>query len=331
MRRNKTIKIFGNYFLGPLLFLWLLYVIYAQIRQQPHLHQTWEAIKTSITSRKIVLLISAVLLMLANWAIETLKWKISVAIIHPITFRKAFRAVLSGVSFSVSMPNRIGEYAGRALYLPEGNRLKSVPISLIGGISQLIITLLFGIVGLAILKKFLVVHDLLTDSWYGFIIFGTALVTVALTVFYFTIHSWAPLLKRWFHQSRHLFIFQSLPWFDASLLLRLLSLSFIRYIIFTGQYVLLFSFFQVHVPLYLVWSATAVLFLAMAVIPTIALAELGLRGQVSLQLMGLFTTNSLGVVLTSVTVWIINLMLPALAGSILILTLKVFKRTHELV
>lgn len=331
MRLNKNIKIFVNYFFGPLFFLWLLFSIYTQVGQQPHLEQSWQQIKASASSHKIRLLLAVVVLMLANWSVEAVKWKFSVAVVQPVTFLQAFHAVLSGVSFSVSMPNRIGEYAGRVLYLPEGSRLKAVPASLVAGISQLLITLVAGLIGLMILKKNLIRQELINEPWYWFIFFGTLLAMVLLTVFYFSTAALRHVVKRWLRNSRYAYIFDSLYMFRASLLLRLLSLSGIRYIIFTLQYVLLFSFFEVHVPPYAAWSVTAVLFLTMAVIPTIALAELGLRGQVSLQLMGLFAANSLGVVLTSVTVWIVNLMLPALAGSILLLTLKVFKRTNELV
>ena len=36
---NKNIKIFFNYFLGPILFIWLSLSIFGQIRQQPDLEQ----------------------------------------------------------------------------------------------------------------------------------------------------------------------------------------------------------------------------------------------------------------------------------------------------
>ena len=109
----------------------------------------------------------------------------------------------------------------------------------------------------------------------------------------------------------------------------LLLLSFLRYLVFIVQYYLLFVLFGVDASPGTVWSVISLMFLVMAVIPTIALVEVGLRGSISLQLMGLFTENSLGVVLASVSIWLINLVLPALAGSILIFGLKVFKRKHE--
>jgi hypothetical protein len=107
---------------------------------------------------------------------------------------------------------------------------------------------------------------------------------------------------------------------------QLLLLSGARYAVFISQYILAFRLFGVDVSLLnAVWIMSLV-FLALAVIPSIVLLEVGIRGQVSLQLVGLFTANSLGILLTSVTIWAVNLMIPALAGAVLILSVKVFKR-----
>lgn len=331
MRPNKTIKLFINFFFGPLLFLWLLFSIYHQIQQQPHVQQTWQQIQAAVTSRRIAFLIVVLILMVANWSVEAAKWRLLVNSIRPVTYRQALKAVLSGVSFSVAMPNRMGEYAGRVLYLPEGSRLRAIPVSVAGGISQLLVTLGCGSIGLAVLHHALVTGGLFSAHTSRILFWSATLATLVLTVFYFNIQRAARLVPQRLQGSRFQYMLQSLSVFDASLLGKLLSLSIVRYIIFSLQYVLLFSFFEVHVAPGMLWSATAVLFLVLTLVPTIALAELGLRGKVSLQLLGLFTANSLGVVLASATAWAVNLMLPALAGSALILTLKVFKRKHEMV
>src|SRR6476469_4249968 len=252
MLLNKNIKIFGNYFFGPLLFLWLLYSLYTQIQAQPHLAQSWHQIKSIAASHKIMLLPAVLLLMLANWSVEALKWKISVAAVLPVSFWRAFEAVLSGVSFSVSMPNRVGEYAGRVLYLPEGSRLKAIPISLVCSISQLVVTLLAGLIGLALIRTPLQQHTI-TSFWYQVVFWGTGFAALLLTLFYFSTGAVRRLLQRWLRYSRYAFILASLHLFHASLLLKLLSLSAVRYIIFTLQYVLLFSFFGVHVPPLVAW------------------------------------------------------------------------------
>jgi hypothetical protein len=68
-----------------------------------------------------------------------------------------------------------------------------------------------------------------------------------------------------------------------------------------------------------------VMLLVLAIVPTIALAELGFRGKLSLSLFGLYSTNTLGIVATAAGIWIINLMIPAVAGAIFILGVRLFR------
>src|SRR5688572_25018804 len=113
VRQKRTIRTFINYFLGPLLFIWVSYSIYHQVRQQPGLEKSWQHIRQSFGGAMIWNLIATILLMFVNWSIETIKWKLAVEKIQRISFFTAFRAVLSGVTFSVTTPNRVGEYFGR--------------------------------------------------------------------------------------------------------------------------------------------------------------------------------------------------------------------------
>ena len=125
MRISKNIKIFINSFLGPLLFVWLSWSIYTQIRRQPNLEEAWQTIRESINSPLVWNLAAVILLMIVNWSFEAIKWKISVKDIQQVSFLKALRAVLSGVSFSVSTTNRVWEYLGSVLYMYDGNRFKN--------------------------------------------------------------------------------------------------------------------------------------------------------------------------------------------------------------
>src|SRR5918993_5604427 len=156
MRVPKSIKIFLNYFLGPLLFIGLSFSIFQQIRHQPHLAQSWSEIKGSFFSYKILYLLLAVILIFVNWGIETWKWKLLIGSIRPTNFFTAYKAVLSGVSFSVALPNRVGEYIGRMMYQPEGGRLKIISLAIVGSIAQLLATLFWGIIGLLFVRKDLV-------------------------------------------------------------------------------------------------------------------------------------------------------------------------------
>ncbi len=330
MRLNKNIKIFINYFLGPLLFLWLCYSIYHQLTAQSHLLDSWVHIKQSFNSPKIGYLIVAIILMFFNWGIEAAKWKISVQDIHPISFSQAFKAVLSGVSVSVTTPNRVGEYLGRMMFMPEGKRLQVIAVSLIGSISQLLVTVVVGIVGIMILKDSLFAGNILNSAFYRSTMAGLFITALTLTLFYFNLSRVEKWLEKVLKPKSLLYFIQAVQHFRMHRLSLLLLLSFARYSVFVVQYILLFRLFEVRVEAIILFWLMSLVFLALAIIPTIAVVvEFGIRGEVCLQLVGLFTANSLGIILTSATIWIVNLIIPALAGSLLILTIKIFKRREE--
>jgi uncharacterized membrane protein YbhN (UPF0104 family) len=171
MQLNKNIKIFINYFLGPLLFAWLIFSIYNQIKNQPNIEASWLHIKDSFKSYKILYLFVAVTLVLFNWGIEAKKWQLSVKPVYPVSFKQSFKAILAGVSFSVTTPNRVGEYLGRMLYVPDGSRLKTIAVTLVGSLSQLLITLICGIIGLIVLKNNLIQAEIIGLVWYQFALF----------------------------------------------------------------------------------------------------------------------------------------------------------------
>jgi len=329
MRWNKSIKIFINYFLGPLLFGWLALSIYRQINNQPQLEASWQQIRQSFYSYKAIAFVAVLLLMLINWGIEAWKWKLVISPIYPLTFAAAYKAVLSGVAFSVTTPNRTGEYVGRILYLPEGSRLKTISVTVVSSISQLLITMLCGTIAAIALKKDLIAHGIISTIAYQFMLYGLIVLVAILALLYFRISGIVKIFRYWFQKSRHLYLVQALQEFTAPLLWQLLLLSLLRYSVFIVQYILLFRFFSVYVPISAIVYVMSLVFVTMAVIPTIALVEVGLRGQVSITLMGMFAAGSLGVGLTTVSVWFINLILPAIIGSVFILGVKVFKRRNE--
>ena len=332
MRLNKNIKIFLNYFLGPALFLWLSYSIYNQVKHQPDLKTSWIKIKQSLQSTEIWDLAIVIFLMIINWSIEALKWKISIQKVQPVSFSRSFSAILSGVSFSVSTPNRIGEYLGRILYIEEGNRLRVISLTIVSSISQLIITLFAGSVGLFFIRKNIETGNTmqgLDSFWLQVLQYGVIIVLLILTGIYFRLSLLINLVDKLRNNNRYSWLVGSLKDIDATLLLKLLSLSAIRYVVFVVQYFLLFRLFEVNAGWWECFWAVSVVFLVLAIIPTFAIAELGLRGNVSLKLIGLFSTNSLGISLTTATIWIINLVLPAIAGSLLILSVKIFKNRNE--
>ena len=76
-----------------------------------------------------------------------------------------------------------------------------------------------------------------------------------------------------------------------------------------------------------------VIYLIMAIIPSIALADLGIRGSVSLYILGLYfarygngvPTPEVSILAASTALWLINLILPALLGTLFVFNLKFFR------
>ncbi|MCF3110349.1 lysylphosphatidylglycerol synthase domain-containing protein [Niabella sp. CC-SYL272] len=331
MKINKNIKIFFNYFLGPLLFIWLCWSIYNQVRQQEGLTDSWTQIKASLNSSKIIYLAAVIVLMAVNWMVEACKWRLAVKSVQQLSFIRALKATLSGVSFSVSTPNSIGDYVGRMLYVDEGKRIKAATLTVVSNISQLLVTVWVGLFSFYFLKGPIVAAGIISVLWFDALFYIVAFCALFLLLFYFRISWMAKWISRIPPGKRFSWSIEALEHFNATVLLRLLSLSVTRFFIFILQYFLLFQLFEVTISFWQALTGVSVLFLILAIIPTIALfTDLSVRGSLSLTILGLFNANQLGISLTSASIWLINLVIPALIGSVLVLGIKrIFKSKNE--
>jgi hypothetical protein len=114
--------------------------------------------------------------------------------------------------------------------------------------------------------------------------------------------------------------------FNATFLFHLLSLSLLRYIVFVIQYYLMFSVFGLSLSPAETFGGMSVVFLVITIVPTFTfLTELGVRWEASIQIMELFGAGTVGILAASFGIWLVNLIIPALIGSLLILGIKLFR------
>jgi hypothetical protein len=309
------------------LFIWLSFSIYRQLRLQPNLEQHIRQIKDALTGNEAWKFYLVILLMLLNWGIEARKWQVLIRVLEPISLWRSFKAILSGVAFALNTPNRIGEYGGRILYISEGKRIRAVSLTIAGSFSQLIITLVAGTVGLFFLSDKLV-SFYGSDSlslWLKFLWGILLAVTLLCVLIYFRL-SWLikgveklPGLAKFV---RHIEVLEEL---NVTILLRVLGMSVVRFLVFVIQYNLLLQLVQVEIGWWQGFWAVSVLFLLLAIWPTIALLELGLRWEYSLVLFRLFSQNAVGIYATATGIWLVNLVLPAVMGSLFLLGLRIFR------
>ncbi len=350
---NKNIKLIINYFLGPLVFLLLGYSIYRQVTGQAHWLQSLQQIKMAVTGPRKWEIAIVLLMMPLNWGIEARKWQLAVRPVEHVRFVNAFKAVLTGTTMASFTPNRMGEYLGRILYIREGRRLQAVSLTIICSMAQLLVTMIAGMAG--ILYILWQLRHPASQGWQGlpdgpgpqglpglqsipglavsalrfwmnillFIVMG---LLTGLTIFYFRISWLVSLLEKFPALEKYKDYIKLVEEFPANILMRILLLSFLRYTVFMFQYQLLFTVFGVGLTVWQAWSGMSVVFLIMAVVPTFTfLTELGLRWEAGIQVIQLFSANAPGIFVTSFGIWLVNLIIPALAGSLLILSIKLFR------
>lgn len=329
MKLSRNFKIFINYFLGPILFVWISISLYNQVLQQPDLPLAWQQIKQAFTGQQSWKLWMAVLLMPVNWGLETLKWYLLVNKFQQLSFSKAFESVLSGLSLAMNTPNRIGEYGGRVVYLPPSFRMKGVALAIVSSVGQLLVTLIFGWIALLILKTEL----------YRVQLGGTHFSAILLQVFQYSVLFFIAVTGLFFFRMQLLArMLKWIPWLKEKLsftevlenlsnraYLQVLFYSFLRFVVFALQYVLIWQALQVEISWWQGFWSVALIFLVMAIVPGFAIADVGIRGKVAISIAGLFSANSIALLTGTVGIWLLNLVLPALLGSLLLLTIKIFK------
>jgi hypothetical protein len=299
------------------------------VRHQPDLPLAWKKIKQALTGSESWKLWLVIVLMPVNWGLETCKWYLLVNRMQSLSFMKSFESVLSGLSLAINTPNRIGEYGGRVVYLLPENRLKGVALTIISSVSQLLITLVLGWVAMIVLKKHLNQVELGGTHFSGILFTGfqySVLIFVVVTgLFFFKMEWLVNLIKRIPLFKTKLSFIAVLENLGTSLYLQILFYSFLRFLVFALQYVLLWQVLQVDIGLWQGFWAIALVFLIMAIIPGFAIADVGIRGKVAISIVGIFSANSIAILAGTAGLWLLNLVVPALTGSLLLLTIKIFK------
>lgn len=300
-----------------------LIVIYHQVIVKENLTDFITDTQLLSQTKSLYLLIVVLLLMLINWYIEAYKWRYLTNRIYPLNMAAAWSAVLSGVTVSFFTPNRMGEFAGRVMHLPEGIRIKGTLITFIGNAAQLLTTIVFGSTAFALC--FQLFFELSTFQNVLLVVL-TFTVNVILLILYFKIGLFDSILQKikWFRP----IVFQThvIKEYKTNELAYVLLLSAIRYFIFTTQFILMLYLFDNTIEFVHFYAAVAIVFLIITVVPTIALTELAIRGSVAVAVISLFGGNSLHILEASFLLWIINLVLPAIVGSFTLLTIKLSKQ-----
>ncbi len=301
--------------LGSTISLILLYSIWSQVSKQ------FASVGKDLWKHTgpIALLWISVLLMLVNTLLEGTKWFLLTGYVSSVSYGRAFSSYLAGIAFSIVTPNRMGEYPGRILYLGQGSTSRYITVSILGLSAQLISIYAFGLIGL-LYYNFAVPSVI---ARLGLLLCLALIILVG--IIYLRFESWFPNLERvrWLRQ--FVIYGRLLKKITKSRKALILAISLFRFIVFTAQYLFLLKWMNVELPVIQGFCTAALFFWALAVIPSIALTELGVRGAASLYLFQQFSSNSVGILAATVGIWLLNLILPSILGSLLVMKMRLLR------
>jgi len=261
------------------------------------------------------LLILVILLMPLNWFIESKRWQFVMCHIGiPITTTKSFESTIVGLTMSLITPFKIGDYFGRMLLLRSNDKSSSLYATLLCSLYQNTLNVLFGIVGMYFLFDVNLGPE---DKFLPFLFFNLLLLFFA----FFLVIKIGRLLRYIQSSSWIKNIMSDIKIVDLSIkksLLLLLSTLF-RYIIYTFQYLLVLLFFGVDNSILLLLGGVSSIFLIQSAMPLPPILNILARTEIAIlvwKIIGIHLSVALGATLL---LWVINLMLPALLGLVLIL------------
>lgn len=303
-----------------------IWIIYKKIIHNQNITQLWSDIKSSFTSTKhIYLLILTIILVPINIYLEGVKWKIQLKPIENISYYKSFLSIFTGLTAGMFFPNRMGNFLGRIFMMENGDRIKAAMVTIVGGMAQMIATVSVGLIAtIFFVNKYLV---LLTISIF--------LIVALFLLIYFNIHvlKYFQFLipKKFKEKTKEYFDVFSL--YDKKELLKILIISFLRYFIYTFQFVLLIWAFNIPLTYLNAMIPISFTYLLMMVIPFITITEIAIRGSVSILVFekwfiinGISNSLELMVFSASSLLWILNIAIPSIIGLFLIHRLKFFRQ-----
>lgn len=299
--------------------LLLSYFIYRQVFQKEDLQTAIGQFNKNISPHAWTGLLLVFILMFINWGLEARKWQRLINKIDKVSFADSYKAIFCGVTYSVFTPNRTGEYAGRLFYIRNTNIWRAIVVTLIGSLGQILATFLMGTVALIL---FMLKFPLLTNDSFilkYLLLVLSLLLLIFILLLYFNISLFERRLEKIKPLRRWISYLRVIRHYSFKELLAILNLSLCRYITFTIQYILLLNLFGVDISVMNGFILIALIFLVQTVVPSVTIAELGVRGSVALFFLSYVSTNNLGILSAAFSVWLINLIVPSVIGLVLIL------------
>lgn len=301
----------------------IVWGLYVQLFKRNDLTQLKNLFWQNLASSSSYFLLLCLLLMPLNWIMETCKWRVFTQPWSGMRFGQSLRAVLAGVAASMLLPNRSGDYLGRWLLAPDDQKTKLLLASLAGHYCQFLVLLGLGLPSVLALSASIKNLPLMDSQSFMFMVSGILLflLLMGLVVIPRLLHHYAARIREgeWPGLWRYLqSILQQglevLTQYRVSHLLKGLVWAALRYGLYSVQYYLILRFYGIQLPLGAAMAGVGSIYLFQTAIPLPPVLGLLARGEIALLVWGIWGANALSILAASYTLFVLNLVFPALLG-----------------
>ncbi|AUC79010.1 hypothetical protein CW736_06185 [Nonlabens sp. MB-3u-79] len=284
-------------FLAPLIKIIVIlicaYVLYMQWMERPlQLNELWIALQ----KLPGLTLVAMIAISLASWLVESKKWQYLLDDFYKLSFRESVLQNLTAQAASFITPWRAGEFAMKSLFFKKTLRKKVLSRILAGTISQMLVTILLGVIGVL----FYVKESLDLDT--AFYLIGMGILLLLLMA---SISLW--LIKKWKSGS-----LTTKKW------RRTILFSLLRYLIFASNWLLLLWLLDYESSMLITIRNVSVFYLVVSIIPVFQVFDIAVKWTAATYIFeGGFFHPELIIVATTI-IWLTNSILPTLLGCALL-------------
>jgi len=264
-------------------------------------------------------LASVLVLLPVNWLLEAVKWEMLTSNIQKISLKTSIKAVLAGISTGFFTPNRIGELVGRVMYLNVENRKTGVTMSVVNSMTQNLVMAMCGVP--ACLLYFYSTTNVLEEGSENFL-----LGLLAFLLLFGLLYFYLPKLSKYLAETNIAIKISSfmvgLSAYSRIDLMRIMGISFLRYIVFCTQFFFMLRFFGILLQPLEALIAIPTNYLFVTFSPSLAFSEAAVRSSYAVLFVGSYSGQVVNIALAGICIWAINFVIPMLVGSLVMVREK---------
>ncbi|WP_425391829.1 hypothetical protein [Ekhidna sp.] len=236
------------------------------------------------------------ILMILNWYLEALRWKVSLQFFEAISIKKAWQVILGGLALNWVLPFTSGDLLARISQ--QNDKYQTTSAAFLNRGIMLFLTFLIGSYGTS---KLAVQYDVFSE--------------IGILIFIFV-----PIIKWIFKKqlNRFFLYFKTLK---RSTLICIISISLVRYLVFVFQFYLLLNVFLPELSTELLVAGIGWIFLIRSVLPLV-FGGIGVREASGILFFEPHVSNLQMVIVPIFLIWVINTIIPSLVGLIFIWRFK---------